>query len=153
MKFREYAASFHQGDGALNRFNPPQDPRRTLNDQKIASLFEHYITDLSKWYDLSDEVRTFGINLPEYSLEIPLLFCAIIALSAMHVSKTANPNMRPTAEFYHGCCVRLLVSLEEGDELISTGSVQATTCLLRSYEVLEGRHPRDTRGGSLLTKQ
>ncbi|GAW25376.1 putative phytanoyl- dioxygenase [Rosellinia necatrix] len=72
----------------------------------------------------------------------PLLFYAVIALSAMHVSQTTAPSARPVAEMYHTRCIRYLISLDSGDPLIEQGVALATTCLLRSYEILaEGHDP------------
>lgn len=76
--------------------------------------------------------------MPELALDEPLLFCAIIAVAAMQICKTTANSLRDTAEYYHGCCVRLLIRLKEGDELISNGVALAATCLLRSYEILDG---------------
>ena len=118
----------------------PDSPRRALEDQRIARLYHHYINDLSKWYDLSDSGSTFSDLVPRIALEESLLFCAVIALSAMHLCKTTTRSIRPTAEFYHQRCVRLLIALVEHDELISKGIALAATCLLRSYEILDGEY-------------
>lgn len=72
------------------------------------------------------------------SLDEPLLFYAIIALSAMHASKTTVGSLHATAELYHRNCVRLLISLEEDHQLVRRGVALAATCLLRSYEIMAG---------------
>lgn len=114
-------------------------PRGALHDQKIARLFDHYITDLSKWYDLSDSISTFEVIVPRISLEEPLLFYAIIALSAMHLCKTTASSFRTTAELYHGRCVQLLITIDEDDAVMNGGVALAATCLLRSYEILDSK--------------
>jgi hypothetical protein len=116
----------------------PNTPRTSLQDQNIARLFHSYTSDISKWYDLSDSVCSFGLAVPTIALDEPLLFCAIIALSAMHTCKTTAPSFRKVAEFYHHRCVQLLIKLTDGDELITRGVALAATCLLRSYEILDG---------------
>ncbi|KAM5386816.1 hypothetical protein ACJZ2D_000109 [Fusarium nematophilum] len=116
----------------------PESPRRALGDQRIARLFHSYTSEISQWYDLSDTACAFGLLVPTIALEEPLLFCAVIALSAMHVCKTSAGSFREIAEFYHHRCVRRLIALSEDDELISRGVALAATCLLRSYEILEG---------------
>ncbi|KAF4997143.1 hypothetical protein FGRMN_4036 [Fusarium graminum] len=116
----------------------PDTPRKALQDQNIARLFQSYISDISKWYDLSDATSSFGILVPAIALDEPLLFCAVIALSAMHACKTSAPGFRKIAEFYHHRCVQLLIDLNEGDDLIVRGVALAATCLLRSYEILDG---------------
>lgn len=42
------------------------------------------------------------------------------------------------AEFYHHRCVQRLIELDQGNELITRGVALAATCLLRSYEILDG---------------
>lgn len=56
----------------------------------------------------------------------------------MHACKTSAPSFRKVAEFYHHRCVQFLIALDAGDELISRGVALAATCLLRSYEILDG---------------
>ncbi|KAG8673348.1 hypothetical protein FPOAC2_06791 [Fusarium poae] len=116
----------------------PDTPRKALQDQNIARLFHSYTSDISKWYDLSDSAFSFGQIVPTIALDEPLLFSAIIALAAMQTSKTSSPSFRKVAELYHHQCVRLLITLNEGDQLISRGIALAATCLLRSYEILDG---------------
>ncbi|KAF5676991.1 hypothetical protein FHETE_1893 [Fusarium heterosporum] len=116
----------------------PDTPRKALQDQTVARLFQSYISDISKWYDLSDAASSFGIVVPTIALDEPLLFCAVIALSAMHTCKTSAPSFRKIAEFYHYRCLQLLIKLTEGDDLIVRGVALAATCLLRSYEILDG---------------
>ena len=83
----------------------------------------------------------FGTKVPEVSLETPLLFCALIALSAIHISKTTTTTAHEVAEFYHGCCIHLLIALDDSsdDDVLKTGVALATACLLRSYEILDGK--------------
>lgn len=75
------------------------------------------------------------------SLDEPLLFGAIISLAAIHVSNTTAPTARAAAEFYHGYCIRSLIEIGEVDKRIESGLALATTCLLRSYEILGGKWP------------
>ncbi|WYZ36661.1 hypothetical protein EsH8_II_000167 [Colletotrichum jinshuiense] len=144
------AAQFHnktqesltENDGTATAtpgpFPSPADPRRALQNPSIARYFHHYITDIAPWYDLSDRFTTFGTSLPEISMESPLPFAAILALSAVHMSQTTAPSARAAAEFYHGHCVRLLIDLtaDDYDEGKTQELALASVCLLRSYEIL-----------------
>ncbi len=56
----------------------------------------------------------------------------------MHVSQTTAPSARTIAETYHTQCIRRLINLDPEDMLIKKGLALATTCLLRSYEILAG---------------
>jgi hypothetical protein len=109
-----------------------------LEASHLANYFRHYIGDVALWYDLSDAGCFFSTEIPAIALDEPLLFCAIMALSAMHVSQTTAPSARTVAETYHRRCVRYLINLNPDDELIEKGVALATTCLLRSYEILAG---------------
>ncbi|KAI1077049.1 hypothetical protein F5B20DRAFT_303842 [Whalleya microplaca] len=112
-------------------------PRKALEKPETANYFHHYIVDLALWYDLNDALSTFATKVPVIALDEPLLFSAIIALSAMHVSKTTAPSARDAAESYHTNCIRLLIELDAEDARVTRGVALAATCLLRSYEILD----------------
>ncbi|KAK6220709.1 hypothetical protein LQW54_001900 [Pestalotiopsis sp. IQ-011] len=118
----------------------PELGRECLERPEIPGYFHHYITDIAPWYDLGDESRrSFALNVPQLALDQPLLLGAIIALSAIHVAQSAgNATARKTAELYHGYCIRSLIHLEQSSILLQNGIALATTCLLRSYEILNG---------------
>ena len=114
----------------------PNDPASALKDPTIAPLFQHYCKHLALWYDLSDSAGHFGKQIPQQALHQPLLFSAVIAFAAIHVSCTTKPSAGRVAERYHGHCVRLLISLQDDDTRLEDGIVLASVCLLRSYEIL-----------------
>lgn len=110
----------------------------------MAWYFHNYISEPAKWYDLGDASRLFATRVPELALDEPLLFSAIIALSAEHVSQTTKSKpAKAVAEFYHGHCVHLLILLDEKIELLRNGVALAAVCLLRSYEILNGEPAKD----------
>ncbi|KAM0270062.1 hypothetical protein ACHAQH_009545 [Verticillium albo-atrum] len=119
----------------------PENPRKALESPDIARLFHQYITEMAPWYDLSDPASMFGTRLPRLALEMPLPFSAIIAQAAMQISQTTAPGQRPLAEFYHGHCVRLLIELREDCGSVESEAALAAVCLLRSYEILDGKPP------------
>lgn len=105
----------------------------------MAWYFHNYISEPAKWYDLGDASHLFATWVPELALDEPLLFSAILALSAVHVSQTTKSKpARAVAEFYHGHCVHHLILLNEKTELLRNGVALAAVCLLRSYEILHG---------------
>ncbi|KAI1269546.1 hypothetical protein F5Y18DRAFT_414509 [Xylariaceae sp. FL1019] len=130
-------------------------PRRALESSRIAGLFRHYISNVSEWYDLSDTRCHFSQQLPILALDNILLFKAILALAAIHISQTSSPSVRSMAEKYHGQCIRLLINLDVKDPSIKNGVALATTCLLRSYEILsEDRDPnRHLQGAFSLASE
>ncbi|TGJ85352.1 hypothetical protein E0Z10_g3426 [Xylaria hypoxylon] len=113
-------------------------PRKALESSELANYFRCYINNVAPWYDLSDLQCSFSVEVPMLALDEPLLFYAVIALSAMHVSQTTASSARTIAETYHTQCIGCLIDLDPEDMLIKKGVALATTCLLRSYEILAG---------------
>ncbi|KAI1311637.1 hypothetical protein F5Y03DRAFT_391187 [Xylaria venustula] len=143
-------------DIAIEKSLPSSDsPRQLLQSLDVASYFRGYISNIAPWYDLSDSRCSFSSEVPIYALDEPLLFYAVIALSAMHMSQTAAPSARTVAEMYHAQCIRRLIDLDPEDILIKKGVALATTCLLRSYEILaEDHNPnRHLKGAFSLASQ
>lgn len=126
------------------KFPSPENPRDALKSPDVAWYFHNYIAEPAKWYDLGDASRLFATRVPELALDEPLLFSAIIALSAEHVSQTTKSKpAKAVAEFYHGHCVHRLIQLDENIELLRNGFALAAVCLLRSYEILNGELEKD----------
>ena len=117
----------------------PDWPMTSLRTPEISRFFHHYISELASWYTLSDASRSFSTTVPEIALHEPLLFSAIIALSAMHTCKTTVKSAETVARWHHQNCVRLLIQLDQNHnaELLTNGIALAATCILRSFEILE----------------
>ncbi|KAI1117482.1 hypothetical protein F5Y14DRAFT_402761 [Nemania sp. NC0429] len=132
-----------------------EDPRKALGSPELANFFRRYISNIAPWYDLSDSQCCFSTKVPIIALDEPLLFYAIIALSAVYVSQTTTPSARTIAEAYHTCCIRRLIELKPEDVLIKQGVALAATCLLRSYEILAENHDpnRHLKGAFSLALQ
>ncbi|KAK4574116.1 hypothetical protein LTR86_001877 [Recurvomyces mirabilis] len=120
----------------LNDDDAPLGPQLALQTAGVARLYEHYIKILAPWYDLSDGERHFARHVPREALGHPLLFAAIVAFAAVHLSKTGVATARTTAEQYHGQCVRILIGLAEREIATGNANTLAAICLLRSYEIL-----------------
>jgi hypothetical protein len=91
---------------------------------------------LANWYDLSDATASFEKRVPLEALSQPLLFNAIVAFAAIHLSKTTTASLRPIADGHHEKCVKFLINLKEDDVEAEDGITLAAVCLLRSYEIL-----------------
>jgi hypothetical protein len=115
--------------------NLEKSPRELLGESLIAKLFHVYIKDLAPWYDLSDETRVFEREVVERALDSALLFSATIAFAAIYMHRRES-FPRAVAESYHDRCVKLLLALSATDDQVSDGTALASTCLLRSYEIL-----------------
>ncbi|KAK6380183.1 hypothetical protein LTS17_005372 [Exophiala oligosperma] len=113
------------------------DPGKALTDPEVAEAFAHYISVLAPWYDLNDAERTFGTLVVETALQVPILFKAIVAFSACHWSKV-NGSIAEIASAFHDACVEDFLSSMESPDTTLKGSKLAATCLLRSYEIING---------------
>ncbi|KAJ4984949.1 hypothetical protein SVAN01_09555 [Stagonosporopsis vannaccii] len=113
------------------------DPASALQDLGIAKLFAHYVTVLAAWYDLNDPKRTFTLVVPENALQDPILFKAIIAFSACHLNKLHGTYGEVATAFHAACVTDILRSMEAFATSSRSGRL-AATCLLRSYELING---------------
>ncbi len=142
MRFHQYDGNalfeVSPAAGSHPRFPSPERSLARLDQPSHRAVFLPYITQLAPWYDLSDGELHFGTRVAEYALDSQLLFSAIIALAAIHVANTTATTARAAAEFYHGCCIRCLIGIDDSALHILGGVALATTCLLRSYEILAG---------------
>lgn len=112
-------------------------PQLALQNPVIASLFRHYIDFLAPWYDLNDSENLFGTTVPVRALSNAILFKALIAFSACHRHRVSG-EAAGLGHVYHAACVKdLLVEMDDiHSELL--GDYLVATCLLRSYEILNG---------------
>lgn len=115
-------------------------PRLALENQVITTLFRHYIDFLSPWYDLNDSQSLFGTLVPQRAMSNPILFKAAIAFSACHVSRTSDgSHYQELGHEYHAACIRDLLEVLNDVRLEMQDDYLAATCLLRSYEILNGK--------------
>lgn len=112
-------------------------PRAALLNSDIAFIFNHYIYKLAPWYDLNDASRLFGTAVPACALEVPVLFQAVIAFSCAHWFKITGKLGEIAFSFHAACVEALLKTLTNISEL--PGEYLAAACLLRSYEILNGK--------------
>jgi hypothetical protein len=112
-------------------------PEIALAEPCIAQLFAHYITALAPWYDLNDSRRTFGTMVPSNALYCPILFRAIIAFSASHKSRMESVSADIASAFHSVCVQDFLLLIDEGNPRPHDNEL-AATCLLRSYEIIDG---------------
>lgn len=118
----------------------PASPREALLQPGIAPLFHRYISVIASWYDLGDPARHFATSVPRLALDEPLLFSGVIAVAGMHHGKTtAGKPALAIARAYHTESVGRLIRLDETSRLLENGVALATVCLLRSYEILDGK--------------
>ncbi|KAI9657051.1 MAG: hypothetical protein M1821_003217 [Bathelium mastoideum] len=79
-------------------------------------------------------------EIPLKALENPVLFKAIVAFAASHQSRTCGFSSEQVLKLHDACLKDLITALEDF-EPSKQAEYLAATCLLRSYEILNG----DTR--------
>lgn len=115
-------------------------PRVALGDPCVSDLFAHYVTYLAPWYDLNDSRCLFGVSVPSIALDYPLLFGAIIAFAASHKGRIFRMNhLREFGSAFHSACIQNFLCVLAQDGRRSHDNELAATCLLRSYEIIEGQ--------------
>lgn len=135
----------HDGYAQLQKApsSVPSPPSAALEDPLIASLFRHYVHVLAPWYDLNDAQNIFGTTVPSRALRNTVLFKALIAFSACHLNRTRKME-HYLGSIYHASCVEELLGALNDTSLELQEDYLAATCLLRSYEILNGAdtHPK-----------
>lgn len=112
-------------------------PSVALEDPMIAILFRHYLDVLAPWYDLNDVCLMFQTVVPARALRNPVLFKALITLSACHMSRTTKQPQEFDSIYHASCVEELLAKLNDKSPELQADFL-AATCLLRSYEILNG---------------
>lgn len=113
-------------------------PKLALENQVIAILFRHYIDFLAPWYDLNDSQNLFSTLVPRRAMDNLILFKAVIAFSACHESRTSG-RYQDLGRVYHAACIGDLLKVLNDIQPEMQGDYLAATCLLRSYEILNGQ--------------
>ena len=113
-------------------------PVIALQNLQVSQLFQHYIDVLAPWYDLNDLDSNFGTVVPFHALTNPVLFKALIAFSGSHRCRVYK-ELREIAHSFHAACVQELLLSINSIELEEHDTYLAATCLLRNYEVLNGK--------------
>lgn len=113
------------------------DPRSALSNPDVSKIFRHYVDQLAPWYDLNDAESCFGIIVPQHALDNPLLFKALVAFSAHHLSIVTG-EVCGLGLAFHAACVEDLLAVMDNFQLRLRADYLAAACLLRSYEILAG---------------
>ena len=118
--------------------------QKALENEVVTELLVHYVNILAPWYDLNDCQLNFARLVPLHALNNPILFKALIAFSASHRNKVQGTTSVFASAFHSSCVSELLQHLEKNGSDIE-GDCLAATCLLRSYEILNGDSRKEQR--------
>ncbi|THW05935.1 hypothetical protein D6D24_06693, partial [Aureobasidium pullulans] len=122
----------------------PINPSTDLGNQVVAGLLHHYIEHLAAWYDLCERDRPFELLVPIRALDLPILFNAIIAFSAQHMT-LSDSRYEVISTVYHSACIQgLLSGLSDFDPGLQEDYLVAA-CLLRSFEILKADSRQEQR--------
>lgn len=86
--------------------------------------------------DMTDACQNFTRVVPQQAFESPILFHAIIALSARLCKSFQDYNIE-ISECHHQECLLNLIPVLGDQGLASDGKVLAATVILRMYEMLK----------------
>lgn len=75
--------------------------------------------------------------MPVRALSNAILFTALVAFAACHKNRVSG-NMAGLSPVYHAACVKDLLAEMDNIHSELLGDYLAATCLLRSYEILNG---------------
>ena len=109
----------------------PFDEVGRVSDVKEAFLLRHFIS-IGVIMDVCDPDNHFGSVVPELATSSALLVNAVLAASALHLSRTTDYDPM-VAEMYHKHCVELLIPLLDDPSRVAD-EVVAATVLLRFFE-------------------
>ncbi|OKL58309.1 hypothetical protein UA08_06446 [Talaromyces atroroseus] len=105
------AAAFGDISAANTNIPPVETPAVVRDDRSCwtlaapiqlnsveASIFTHYIHNLSAWQDFFDPLKHFGTLIPHLALNNTGLMKALLALSARHIALCQNKNSTGPAQ-------------------------------------------------------
>lgn len=90
----------------------------------------------------SDADRHFSITVPHLARCSPILYKAVSALAARHLSCIGSYDS-PNADDYHKQCIELLIPALNEPNVAADDTLLAALVLLRLYEHLNGIRPSE----------
>jgi hypothetical protein len=114
----------------------------SLRDDELP-LFQHFVTDLSSWIDITDQSKSFSILVPQMALRNWGLMNAILALSSRHLSLVRASSQvdeyRSTqAVQYYSKTLRYLQQVMKIVSYLRSDDLLATVLILSTYEMITG---------------
>ncbi|KAK4623748.1 hypothetical protein CLAFUW4_05343 [Fulvia fulva] len=120
----------------------------TLDPDEVV-LFRHFVLILSTWLDITDPERSFAVVVTDMALRNRGVMCAILALSARHLSicptdTSINGSEAPPetlAVKYYSHTLQYLQRAMQHAPYLTSDELLATVLVISAYEMLdtEGR--------------
>ncbi|CAF9935383.1 hypothetical protein IMSHALPRED_010209 [Imshaugia aleurites] len=108
-------------------------PLRSIEESR---LLQHFIQNLAPWFDVGDSRRHFTKIAPSMSASSPLLMNAILAVSALHLSRVSDLDTYEAVR-YHGRCIGLMVPMLNDPDRVKDDNLLMTTVILHLYEDID----------------
>lgn len=117
----------------------------SLSDGELQ-LFEHFVTHLSSWIDVTDPDRSFAVIVPQIALKNRGLMNAILALAARHLSldpasasdaAALQIDRTSAAQYYHEA-LKYLQREMSSSAFLRSDELLATVLTISTYEMIDG---------------
>lgn len=108
-------------------------PLRSIEESR---LLIHFIQNLAPWFDVGDSRRHFTKIAPSMGASSPLLMNAILAVSALHLSRVSDLDSYEAVR-YHDRCLGLMVPMLDDPDRIKDDNLLMTTVILHLYEDID----------------
>ncbi|OAA57594.1 Zn(2)-C6 fungal-type DNA-binding domain protein [Niveomyces insectorum RCEF 264] len=109
-----------------------------LKHDHEAALLQHFVVNLSSWFDYGDPKNTFATSVAQSAASSPPLLNAIFAVAARHLSIKTGGQGAVMADNYHRTCLELLIPLLNDTDAALDERLYAATVILRLYEEIMG---------------
>ncbi|KAJ5175648.1 uncharacterized protein N7482_001525 [Penicillium canariense] len=136
--------------------NSPQSSSTPLSTPRLANvneayLLRHFQRHLAPWLDAGDPERHFSADVAGRASQSPLLLYACLAVSACHLSRTANTISPDVADSYHERCVSIMLPVLDKPEFeIGIDILLSSTVILRFFEQISSHTPSNDPQRHLL---
>lgn len=129
-------------------------PRDFIGTKEELKYVEAFVDEVGVWMDSLDHENHFSQVLPGCALENRLLWNALLACGAKHIS-LSNPNLEKKAECYFDAATRLLLRTLQSDDRDGEVCVVASV-ILHVYEIMAekpARHMSHYAGARALIRE
>ncbi|CAF9925192.1 MAG: hypothetical protein ALECFALPRED_003083 [Alectoria fallacina] len=110
-------------------------PLRSIEESR---LLMHFVQNLGPWvrFDVGDSRRHFTKIAPSMGALSPLLMNAILAISALHLSRVSDLDSYEAVR-YHDRCLGLMVPMLNDPDRVKDDNLLMTTVILHLYEDID----------------
>ncbi|KAJ5890453.1 uncharacterized protein N7473_006681 [Penicillium subrubescens] len=151
-----YIADSRGGSRSTSAHSPRSSSTPVSSTPRLANvneayLLRHFQRHLAPWLDAGDPERHFCADVAGRANESPLLLYACLAVSACHLSRTANTISPDVADSYHERCISIMLPVLDKPEFqIGIDILLSSTVILRFFEQISSHTPSNDPQRHLL---